>query len=352
MPLGEFTLQETIPDGYDEPIVFCEWTAFYDGLVYDDFSHVVPSAGGLVEGEITIPNTNYACDFYNIATSVGVGGPDSVVANPQDESNTLVAHKWFCPEGTAADAHLLDYFEQCQLADTPVEFTLTNDDGVAVQETVDGTAHVGRRAARPVHAQGNDPGRVRGAGRLVRLDRLLRRGRVRRLLAAEGVAGRAGDGEISIPNTHYRCDFINAPVAIDDLQANPTEVPRESMTSPRILALPASRSASPNAVRRHPGDDIYSEDVEFFSEWCDLFTTEFEFTVSGDGGFANAITSGFGVTFADVPEGAITISETLPPGWIEPMALCWSDQVDPAGWHIGNDVPWNVAAGERSSACG
>lgn len=76
VPLGPFTIQEAIPAGYGEPIVFCGWTAYYQGAVYDAFHQLVPSPGGLVEGEISVPNTFYFCHFFNAEQEI-----DDVQAN-------------------------------------------------------------------------------------------------------------------------------------------------------------------------------------------------------------------------------------------------------------------------------
>jgi hypothetical protein len=357
VPMGEFTLQETIPDGFAEPIAFCEWTATYEGNIYDAFPHLVPSPGGLIEGEISVPNTSYACDVYNFSTShtirvyslacpegviptniywdgidqcgdalagvpfdlvtegvttegvtdgngfvewssvdlgasgsiqiqqetpdgygepivwcvsypveaadaqdfeffqapasdglitaqpeqhvpytfschffnipaeAGLGGPDSVVANPQDESNTLVAHKWSCPEGAAADAHLLDYFEQCQLADTPVQFTLTNGDGESTQATAGGTAQWDDVPPGPFTLQEQIPAGnevlVVWCGWTAFYNGAVYDAFSQPVPFEDGLANL----EISVPNTHFRCDFMNVPLSIDDLQANPTDVP-------------------------------------------------------------------------------------------------------------------------------
>ena len=44
IPLGPFTVDEDIPVQFGEPIVFCGWTAIYEGVAYDAFAQQVPSA--------------------------------------------------------------------------------------------------------------------------------------------------------------------------------------------------------------------------------------------------------------------------------------------------------------------
>lgn len=73
LPLGAFTIEASLPAQLGEPVVFCGWTAIHDGVVYDAFPQSVPSAGGVVDGEITVPNTHSFCDWMNVPS-----GPDDV----------------------------------------------------------------------------------------------------------------------------------------------------------------------------------------------------------------------------------------------------------------------------------
>lgn len=111
VPLGEFTLQETVPDGYTEPIVFCNWTAFYNGAIYDAFPHHVPSTGGLIEREITIPNTTYHCDLFNITTL-----------------HTITIYTRDCPVGVVPTDSYWSGNDECSALDG-VDVHLTTDSG-------------------------------------------------------------------------------------------------------------------------------------------------------------------------------------------------------------------------------
>lgn len=66
LPLGQFTIQEELPTELGDPIVFCSWTAFHDGAVYDSFAQPVPATGGLIEHELVVPNTSMLCEFFNL----------------------------------------------------------------------------------------------------------------------------------------------------------------------------------------------------------------------------------------------------------------------------------------------
>jgi len=344
---GVFEIVETLPSGYGDPIVFCGYAESPGGGI--QHPSLQTSTGGLVSGSFPDRLFEYGCYWMNIPTETGFGGPDSV-ANPEDFSNTLVTRKWICPGGIAGGQSLGSYMDECELVDFPVEFTLTNDDGVATVATSAGKAVWNDVPLGPFTIQEAIPA---GYGEPIAFCgwTAFYQGAVYdAFLQLVPSPGGLVEGEISVPNTFFFCHFFNAEREIDDVQANPTNPPETVIDDFRANPVPASLSISLAECRSDsiPGDDIYSEDVEFFSEWCDIFTTEFEFTVSSEGGFTESqTTSSFGLSFAEVPVAPITITETIPIGWDEPMALCWSDQVDPAGWQIGNDVAWNVASGEQ-----
>ncbi len=78
-----YTLDEEIPAGYGEPIVFCGFTAYHNGAIYDGFPVMVDEVyDGAVELDIEIPNSSYFCWYYNI---------------PNDDTSITI-YKWLCPE--------------------------------------------------------------------------------------------------------------------------------------------------------------------------------------------------------------------------------------------------------------
>jgi hypothetical protein len=95
VPLGPFTLQEAIPAGYEVLVAWCGFTAFYNGAVYDGFHQPVPSDGGVVNGEISVPNTHYLCHVMNVPGSI-----DSFQVNPTEEAgiNDFRANPTEAPE--------------------------------------------------------------------------------------------------------------------------------------------------------------------------------------------------------------------------------------------------------------
>jgi hypothetical protein len=88
LPLGAFTVQQSTPELVDDPIVFCSWTAFHDGAVYDGFAQLVPAQGGLIDREIVVPDTSYLCEYFNLQ-----GGPGEIVS-PDAERGQRSVHPW------------------------------------------------------------------------------------------------------------------------------------------------------------------------------------------------------------------------------------------------------------------
>ena len=68
------------PGRVRRPTVFCGWYAFFDGYHYDAFPQlVILAAANVIDGSITIPNTDYFCDVFNIAGEI-----DDFQANPTE----------------------------------------------------------------------------------------------------------------------------------------------------------------------------------------------------------------------------------------------------------------------------
>ncbi|MBA2469590.1 MAG: hypothetical protein H0V37_09320 [Chloroflexia bacterium] len=82
--LGAFAIQETLPPGYGDPIVFCGFTESPGGGV--QHPSLKPSAGGLVTGALVQFGSEYACSWMNVPSD-----PDNVIddlqANPTGTAN-------------------------------------------------------------------------------------------------------------------------------------------------------------------------------------------------------------------------------------------------------------------------
>ncbi len=80
---GAFEIQETMPDGYGDPIVFCGFTESPGGGV--QHPSLQPSGDGLVTGALAVDGAEYVCYWMNVP-----GDPaaaiDDVQANPTEPS--------------------------------------------------------------------------------------------------------------------------------------------------------------------------------------------------------------------------------------------------------------------------
>ncbi len=79
LPLGPFSIQEHIPTGYDEPVVFCASV----GETMLTLAGRVETHGGYLEASLTADAKTYSCSWYNIPA-----GP-----------NSITIYKYTCPAG-------------------------------------------------------------------------------------------------------------------------------------------------------------------------------------------------------------------------------------------------------------
>ena len=112
-------IQEETPEEYDDsPYVICEYG---DG----DWGDVGAQAG-VFEVYFAGSGETVVCHVFNFH------GED------EREDNEIDIWKWFCPEGTSPDQTLDWYGENCTEEHDGVDFKVTSDLGIAVQETSGG----------------------------------------------------------------------------------------------------------------------------------------------------------------------------------------------------------------------
>ena len=325
LPLGPWTLEEDVPPLYGEPLIHCGWTALWEGIIYDAFAQLVPSSGGVVEGEITVPSTGAFCFVMNMQAT-----PDSF-ESPQDTTNVLVARKWECRAGikdnepAEVDLQIDYYLRLCEQATEPVEFTLSNADGVSTQNTSGGKVEwddvpLGEFTLQETIPAGYDEPKV-FCGWTAFYQGAVYDGFHQPVSSTNGLI----ENEISVPNTHMLCHFFNSKFAADDLQANPTAVPEID----DVTANPADtthhirvRSAAcPEGL--NPTDSYWSGNDE-----CAPPLNGLAVTLITESGSMDAVTSGNGDaewTGVDLgPSGTIELQQEIPAGYGEPTVWCVS----------------------------
>jgi hypothetical protein len=119
VPLGPFSLQEYIPTGYGEPVVFCGVVSSTGGAPLDAVAKQVDATGGYHESTFGYTGTVYVCYWYNIP-----GNPGEV---------TIYKHT--CPEGYDPNAWGADPKVDCPEGTNGVLFTASGPDGYQGQSS-------------------------------------------------------------------------------------------------------------------------------------------------------------------------------------------------------------------------
>ena len=320
---GPFTIQESIPAQYGDPIVFCGWNALYEGVAYDAFSQQVPSADGLVEGEVIIPNTHYTCHYFNTQS-----GPGSFT-DAESLTNNLLVRKWTCPEGTLQTQDQDYYWRVCELLYLPVEFTLSHANGDDTQSTSAGFARWSNiplgefELAESVPAGYGKP--VVFCGWWAEYDGFIYDAFPQLVI----LAGVVVEGAITIPNTEYMCDWFNIEGGIDDLQANPTEAPGIDDFQANPTAVPGiddeaiPTTGTVRVIKRDcPLGIVEDAALSDYLELCPQHHDGVEFTLNEADGPRDGTTAGGQVQWTGVNPGAFDIQETLPAGYTDPIVFC------------------------------
>jgi hypothetical protein len=111
---GTFQIQEAIPDGYGNPMVFC-------GTLDDETQQMVPATGGLVTLTPAAEPFTIQCNWYNLLA----------------EENSVTVYKWDCQPGTEYGREH-DYYQgalpdqetgPCETQHTGVPLTLIDGNG-------------------------------------------------------------------------------------------------------------------------------------------------------------------------------------------------------------------------------
>src|SRR5680860_1479857 len=139
VPSGAFKIQDTIPVGYGDPIVFCGYTESPGGGV--QHPAIQTAAGGLVTGEFPDTTFEFVCYWMNIKSTGQVGTGPGSVANPSGSGESgLVVSKRVCPNDIPLDQELTYYLDHCTEFANGIQFTLTNDEGSSTKPVSGGTA--------------------------------------------------------------------------------------------------------------------------------------------------------------------------------------------------------------------
>ena len=122
IPSTSWSIQESIPEGYGEPKVYCGPADGADGTE----ASVVPTTGGYIEGSFDAGDPNLVCIWLNFREADGTG------------INTVTFYKHLCPANTELGDDLDAAISLCPDMMNGVPFTITTDDGTFPGTTVAG----------------------------------------------------------------------------------------------------------------------------------------------------------------------------------------------------------------------
>ncbi len=126
VPAGDFSIQETIPNGYGDPVVFCGHNLVPDGPIFN--MPKMDATGGLVEDTLVADPIDYLCYWFNL---------------PADEyTGDLLIVKYACHEGTPRGQDKDWYDANCVDPHSGVTFGVTSSDGLVIEDTVGGVVLV------------------------------------------------------------------------------------------------------------------------------------------------------------------------------------------------------------------
>jgi sortase (surface protein transpeptidase) len=275
---GQIIITETIPPGYGNPMVFCST------LDEDTQSPVMATAGSITLTPPAATPFTYQCNWYNIP----------------DQGGTITVYKWQCEPGTEY-GQTLEYYQgglptqqtgPCETEHLNVPITLTDRNGDRATTTQangtewdnvllrqDGTFQV----AEQIPAGYGDPMVFCGT-----LDDA-----TQTLVPSTG--GRIVITPASSP-FDYQCNWYNIP-------AKDSTVTIRKWECPQGMTIEQTAQAHQSACTQ-PMDNV-------------------TFTLSDSKGPRSQATAGGQVQWTDVALGAVSIAETIPPGYLpQPYVVC------------------------------
>ena len=135
-PNKDWAVEERVPNGYGDPIVFCGFGAYrYDDfggvIAIDGFANLDGSQGSVLEFS-TYDVFGMGCNWFNI---------------PHDDDQSITVYKYTCPAGYDLNAATADPQADCVELTNGVNFYLLPDGGIELQtmtgDSIDGAVYFG-----------------------------------------------------------------------------------------------------------------------------------------------------------------------------------------------------------------
>jgi sortase (surface protein transpeptidase) len=291
LPGGDWTMTETVPSGYGDPVVWCRWMEWPEGtgLTSDPFKLSAPH--GEFSGTFDWGGLRIHCDVFNI---------------PDYDPGWITVYKWFCAYGVPKDSSP-DYLrDECELAPSGVEFSLdygmasnpgsTDQEGKAEWDNVP----IGSWTLRETNTSGYDQPVVYCQW-------------TEWTDAAEGYTNELFQPEMTdygirgsheYPGLRLVCYFFNFEYEGGDHE---------------IVFVKFSCA---------PGSD-YGNDLETWWESCPDKMDGASFTLVNEQGTYPKTTSGGNATWSGLQDGTHVVQESVPAGWLEPLIWCYQYEWTP-----------------------
>lgn len=113
---GSFTITEELPDGYGDPVVYCQ-------TLDDDSGSLTTSTGGTISITPASADFDYQCNWYNI---------------PHEGHVVVIIDKYECPRDIEIGHDDTWFGTNCTTPMDDVDFTMTSVDDSSTQSTVSG----------------------------------------------------------------------------------------------------------------------------------------------------------------------------------------------------------------------
>lgn len=304
VPPSGVTIQETIPDGHAEPIVYC------DSLPKDQraFASIpmarIPAVNGAIEYTVE-PMAEVQCHWFNVP------GTD----------NTVTVIKRECPDDVAYDRDQAYYEATCTQKHEGIDFTLTYSKGTAVRTTdAGGTVQWADVPLGPFSVQEHIPKEYGEpvvfcfAGSGISLAQPLRM----------DTPGGYLEDELTTGKTYYTCHWYNVP-------GGPGEVTVHKYTCP-------------------PGYDLHASGADPREDCTDV-TDGISFTLAGAAANIQDTTGADGtVRFDGLAPGPYSVTESVPDGTSYVFVLdCYGQirgELRPYPLSMGETLAIDIGAGE------
>jgi sortase (surface protein transpeptidase) len=291
VPEGPIAIQETIPDGYGDPYVYCRyvpddpaapslWFAF--GMVVD----------GLVEWAMDAPPVDFECEWLNI--------PDD------SEESTVAVYKRICPEGAVfepvmegGEVLITDYIDTCTEPGAGIEFTLDNADGSSTRAIGDDVIVWEDVPQGPFTLTETMPP---GFGEAVWHCNVNH---------YEGGVLVNGIGE-----------YVDAPGGV---HSDSIDHPEGAIYWCWVFNMPGDDDRTVTVHKWHCPEELLpeSEDFEDWANTCTEPLQDVEFTLTDEAANVTQPTGLAGwTTFDDTAQGDVSLMEHTPPGYFDPIVFC------------------------------